>query len=222
MSDGYQTPPPGYPPQAPQYPQQYAPQPAVPAPKRRAPVLLIVLALVGALAVCGCIGAVVLFGVLSGDDAEPWKPTADQAHLMREFGPPETFAITWVSDIETAAPEGEDPPVVRLETWDYPLLGSSFSFRDGVYLQRTKISVPKEDLAYAAVRPDSFTVGMSPDDVSKLLKIGHDRKAAVLPETLEGLEVYSWDNQVLCGFLEGKLVSVRTNAVVATSTGGGS
>ncbi|MBA4370998.1 MAG: hypothetical protein C0418_05410 [Coriobacteriaceae bacterium] len=230
MTDGYQTPPPGYPPQPPPpYAQQqpyaqeqpYAPQPPAPRPKSRAPVVLIVLGLVGVLAVCGCIGAVVLFGAFSGgSDVEPWKPTADQSTVLAEFGPPETFTLMWMSDVTSDTPEGEDPPLVRLETWNYHLLGSSFTFRNGMFVKRVKTPVPKGDVVSAALRPDSFTAGMSPDDVTDLIGVDPDRVARVLPDRFEGLEVYAWRGQVVAGFQDGKLALVQTIPVTQTEGGG--
>lgn len=218
-----QGPPPPQGPAVPQWPTvapgsaaTASPQPSATPPKSKTPLVIGGVAAGCLLLVCAC--ASVVFAGLSlssCSESKPWTLTPDQQRVMKEFGPPEAFTVAFVSDLETPTPEKKDPPMLRLETWQYPSLGSEFSFRDGTFQRRAKIAVPKGALQTPALRPDAFAAAMSPDQVSKIVDSKPSRTATVLPDLFKGLEVQSYLGQVVAGYQDGKLVVIQVFPVTA-------
>jgi hypothetical protein len=166
----------------------------------------------GILLLCATIGLTLLLH--AGDLPEAWTLTRDQQRVVQEFGPPQAFTLAFASDLATATVGNKEPPLVRMETWEYPTVGASFTFRNGVYKEWSKVAIPKQPVKSPALRPDAFVAGMTPGQVSKVVGAKPDTTAQVLAKTVPGLTVESYRGQIAAGFQDGKLVTVRMLALI--------
>lgn len=161
-----------------------------------------------------CVIALVISSFF-GDDTEAYQLTRDQKRVVSEFGYPDGFMVAFASDLATATPDDEDPPMVRMETWEYPTLGSAFSFRNGTFVSRTRIPVPKKPVSSPAIKPESLSFGMSPEDVEKVLGTEPDTTATMKPEMFEGAVIKTWRGQFAAAFADEKLVYAQSYPVIA-------
>ena len=161
-----------------------------------------------------CLCGVLVFTLFLGRSSSTgrWTFTQDQQRLLREFGPPQAFTLAYASDFATATP-GKEPPLVRIETWEYPRLGSAFTFRNGKFTGRAKTAIATEKLRSPALLPDVFVAGMSPSAVSKVIGVKPDKTVNILAKTVPGMTIEVYRGQVAAGFLDGKLVTIETFAV---------
>jgi hypothetical protein len=171
----------------------------------------------GILLLCATIGLTLLLH--AGDSPAAWVLTRDQQRVYQEFGPPQAFTLAFASDLATATAGNKEPPLVRMETWEYPTVGASFTFRNGVYKEWSKVAIPKQRLKSPALAPDAFIAGMTPGQVSRTVGAKPDTTAQVLAETVPGLTVESYRGQIAAGFQDGKLVTVRMIALVPSGGG---
>lgn len=172
-----------------------------------------ILAGVAAVAVVALV-MLVVFRPSSDETLQPWRFSQDQRRVLHAFGPPAAFMVGYASDLSAATPKGEDPPLVRFETWSYPQMGSEFFFRNGVFARRDTIPTPRQKIRSAALRPDAFVAGMKPEDVSKIVRAKPDKAGSVMPSVFKDLEVQSYRGQLVAGYQDGRLVMVQMTPVV--------
>ena len=111
----------------------------------------------------------------------------DQKELVSMLGYPDEFVIMF--------DEGNNN--LRIETWIYEAMESSFTFLDGKFDNRDT-SIPA-DLASDNydIKPEDFIYGMSPGEVNNL--IGEDGEEIINPET--GLKILVFGEGIIfCTF----------------------
>ncbi len=151
----------------------------------------------------------------NGVTSRAWSFSADQERVADEFGLPNTFTIVYGEDAEevvTAA--AGDPPTHRFEYWDYYEMGTRFVFRDGDVVATHAIEPLGYEFDYPAISPESFSAGMTVEDVSELMGFEPAASADLVPSAVTGVEMYVWDGVLSVTFHEGGLISAETAPVI--------
>lgn len=205
-------PPPGSPPPVPPATPQ-APSPG--APRGKAGLIGIAVAVVLVLACCCVVSGAALLATCSsgsGIAEQDWTLSPDQRAVLRDFGPPQTFAVIYsaapADPGSSAVPAGGD--LSRFETWEYYDAGSQWFFDDGALIDRKDLPALDGSAAFPSLRPEQFGSGMSLDAVSEVIGVEPDSDLDLSFADIEELTGYGWGGQVVAVLQDDRLVSVKT------------
>jgi len=123
------------------------------------------------------------------------KLSTDQKKLVSMVGYPDEFTIIF----------DEENNNIRREAWIYKALQSSFTFKDGKFDNREKITTTEEFLDdNYKIKPEDFLYGMSIAEVEEF--IGEKGKEIIEPETSLKALVFG-DGLIFCAFNSNDLLN---------------
>jgi hypothetical protein len=148
----------------------------------------------------------------TGESAN-YSVSPQQMDLVDEFGYPDTFFIGFF----TEEINGEEISV-RMETWDYYYLLTSFSFTNGEFFESSRIEAVPDDVIFPAYYPMDFEEDMTFGQVRDTL--GNNNYDEINVEDLElGIELPEqitlyFGDAVILGFADDMLAYVITVPIV--------
>jgi len=135
----------------------------------------------------------------------------EQQKLVARLSTPDTFTLIMAEDEESGAGQ-----FVRIELWNYHTLGTCFKFVNGEFRGVDEAKELTEPTDFAGFTPDQFSRDMTIEDVNAPVGDIPQAGADVVPEIMEGAEIYVYEQGLLVAFVEGQLAYVTTQPVFPT------
>jgi len=97
-----------------------------------------------------------------------------------------------------------------VEIWKYYGLERAYFFKNGVFINDQIIDPQESFEAHPQLRPTQFEQGLELEEVNQMLKSSPDVQAKVIPAIVKEAEIYSYDEQLIIGVMDNKIVFVQT------------
>ena len=133
----------------------------------------------------------------------------EQAQVMAELGPPQSFTILFYREPGEGSPED-----IRFEVWRYYAAGRELTFVNGETSSDALLDVSSETLESTRYLPDQFGAYMGLEDLIARIGLAAYVRGASEPELVSGGELYFAD-RLAFAMLHGRLVAVEALALEA-------